>query len=113
MTDFPKPPQGKKIVYLEIWQEFVPSVTGWQPLNLSAYIPAEAICDFMIINSSPNKDYIAGLRKTGSTMERTADVDADTSINFIVAAGVSATVEAYTDDIANIKFILVGYWVEI
>ena len=89
----------------------------WQTVDLSGYgVPAGAVVEVAITNSRTGAERWGGVRAVGSTLDRRfrlheAEGDGVDTVTLHVQADASSQIQHYSDNTADVSFILLGYWV--
>ena len=103
--------------YVELFQTWsATSASTWQSVDLSGYgVPANAVVEVSIENSTDNQEREVGVRAVGSGVGRTFDLHEaeqggmDAIVLHAQADG-SSRIEHFTDNTGAITFRLLGYW---
>jgi len=88
----------------------------WETVNLGAYgVPANAVVEVAVANNRTNAQRWGGVRAVGSTLDRRiqlheAEGNGVDAITMHVQADASSQIQHYSDDTADITFVLLGYW---
>jgi len=94
----------------------VADINSWQDCDLSGLgVPPNAVCEVMIYNMSANLEHVGGARAKGSAHVRRvtlheAEAGGFTFVTWHVPVDANSVIECWTDDLADLKFRLVGYW---
>jgi hypothetical protein len=105
--------------YVETYVSFIMGTPNtWLNHDLNTYgVGAGQMAEVVIANTAGAKDLGGGMRKVGSSLNRTLDQHraesggVDTSSMFVEASGdENATVEFFSKSAPDIDFYLVGYW---
>lgn len=91
--------------------EVTPGTAGsWQDVDVSSYVPSGATEVILhIVNKSLSAGYALGLRKNGSTDNRTNDMTRDNHLGAAIGIDNNRIFEAYVGNTTNIDIHLVGY----
>ena len=106
--------------YTEAYQNWAPTAAGsWEVVDLSGApfgVPAHAVLEIAISNADADNEHWGGVRAVGSAFERRfqlheAESGGTDAIVVHVQADALSRIETYADDIGQIQFTLLGYWV--
>ncbi|MCH7701289.1 MAG: hypothetical protein IID37_06345 [Planctomycetes bacterium] len=110
---------GDCLGYVEVFQTWSASAAAiWEEKDLSGApynVPPHAVVEIAAYNTG-SADYDAGMRATGSSVERRLKIsraNADGSwraLTMHVQADGNGKIEQYAEDTSNIGFALLGYW---
>ncbi|MDH3643251.1 MAG: LamG domain-containing protein, partial [Gammaproteobacteria bacterium] len=93
-----------------------PNNDTWEAVDLGAFgVPANAVVEVAVVNSSTNTHLWGGVRAVGSTLNRRLQLHEAESggtdvMVMTVQADASSRIEHYSDSGSNPTFILLGYW---
>jgi hypothetical protein len=81
----------------------------WKVCDLSSNnVPANAVCDILIQNTSSDTAYYVGVRQIGTSLEHPFKLPPKGTISKMVKADKYSKIEIYAEDNTKIKFILTG-----
>ena len=92
------------------------SADTWEVVDLAVFgVPAKAVVEVAVINSSNSKERRGGVRAVGSSLNRQlwlheSEAGGDDVMIMLVQTNASSQIEHYADTTANVSFILFGYW---
>lgn len=92
---------------------------NWSTQDLSGFgVPANAVVEVAILNSSINKERWGGLRTTGSSLDRRfrlheAESGGNDVVTLHVQADASSRIENFAEKNNEISFMLLGYWTDV
>lgn len=103
--------------YVEMYQQFNPPGTGWQTVDLSSYVPANAIVEIAVVNLDSGDEWLGGVREVGSGSDRYFNLQEAESggwdvVVMHVNADASSQIQTYAEDSGEIDFYILGYWTE-
>lgn len=83
----------------------------WVVWDLSSNnVPANAVCDILIQNTSSDTAYYVGVRETGTSLEPPFKLLPKRNTSKTVKADKYSKIEMYAEDNTKIKYILTGYF---
>jgi hypothetical protein len=103
---------------MDRYQTWPATATGWQVKDLSGApfnLPADAVVEIAIRNTSVGSEQWGGVRAVGSGLERRFQIHeaepagSDVVVMHVQADG-SSQIEHYAGGTAAIEFVLLGYW---
>lgn len=86
------------------------STSSWIDWDISAAIPAGALYAEISMRNRDAAEYLAGVRKDGSALDRYQYVSDDSQNTMLVEVGTSRIIERYSSH-ANVNFSIFGYWI--
>jgi len=103
------------VLYTQKWESWQPTLDAtWENKDLSAYVPANAVCEITIVNAAEDTDVLCGVRENGSALNRyvtlhEAEGGGYDAVRMHVTADASSIIEQYGSS-TNTTFYLSGYW---
>jgi len=88
----------------------------WQAVDLAPFgVPANAVVEVAVVNTSSNTQLWGGVRAVGSTLNRRLQLHEAESggtdvMVMTVQADASSRIEHYADTASTVTFVLLGYW---
>lgn len=104
-------------VYTQTYQPWSPSTADtWEIADLAlAGVPANAVVEVAVMNSSSTRENLAGIRVVGSPHDRRLLFhEAESGGSDIVVMHVQtdefSRIETYAESVSDVSFVLLGYW---
>ena len=104
------------VTYTEVDSGYVaPASTGWQEIDISAYVPAGCVVEMLIISTATWTERWIGLRNTSSSISRAlavveTEAGGSAPVRMYAQVDGDGKVDFYAQSTNNTYWKVVGYW---